>query len=113
MTKEIGFIGIGKMGEPMAGRLVDAGYLVHVFDQRKEAINAIVNKGGMAATSPADEASRVETVLVSLPTPEIVTQVVLGDRGIAEGTRVKTYVDLSTTGPSVAAEVAAALAQKG
>ena len=113
MTKEIGFIGIGKMGGPMAGRLVDAGYFVHVFDQRKEAIDAIVSRGGKAASSPADMASKVETVLASLPTPEIVKQVVLGDRGIAEGTRVKTYVDLSTTGPGVAAEVAAVLAEKG
>jgi 3-hydroxyisobutyrate dehydrogenase-like beta-hydroxyacid dehydrogenase len=113
MTKEIGFIGIGKMGGPMAGRLLDAGYFVHVFDQRKEAIDAIVNKGGIAASSPADMASKVETVLVSLPTPEIVNQVVAGDRGIVEGTRVKTYVDLSTTGPSVASEIAAVLSQKG
>ena len=113
MAKEIGFIGIGKMGGPMAGRLVDAGYLVHAFDQRKHAIDAIVSKGGIAASSPADMASKVETILVSLPTPEIVKQVVLGDRGLAEGTRVKTYVDLSTTGPSVAAEVAAVLAEKG
>jgi 3-hydroxyisobutyrate dehydrogenase-like beta-hydroxyacid dehydrogenase len=113
MTKEIGFIGVGKMGGPMAGRLVDAGYLVHVFDDRKQAIDAIVSKGGLAASSPADMACKVETILVSLPTPEIVKQVVLGGRGLAEGTRVKTYVDLSTTGPSVAADVAARLAEKG
>src|SRR5262249_216460 len=113
MTKEIGFIGVGRMGGPMAGRLVDGGYGIHVFDQRMEGIDAIVSKGGVAASSPADIASKVETVLVSLPTPEIVKHVVFGDKGIAEGTRIKTYVDLSTTGPTVAAEVAAALAQKG
>jgi 3-hydroxyisobutyrate dehydrogenase-like beta-hydroxyacid dehydrogenase len=113
MTKEIGFIGVGKMGAPMAGRLVDAGYRVHAFDARKEAIAAIVGRGGVAASSPADLASRVETVLVSLPTPEIVKQVALGAEGVAEGSRVKIYVDLSTTGPRVAAEIAAALAEKG
>ena len=113
MTKEIGFIGAGKMGGPMAGRLVDAGYRIYVFDLRKEAIAAIVGRGGVASSSPADVASKVETVLVSLPTPDIVKQVVLGTGGVAEGTTVKTYVDLSTTGPRVAAEVAAALAEKG
>jgi len=113
MTKTIGFIGVGKMGGPMAGRLIDAGYRIHVFDERKEAIAAIVGKGGVAASSPADLASQVETVLVSLPTPDIVKQVVLGAKGVAEGSSVKTYVDLSTTGPRVAAEVAAALAGKG
>lgn len=113
MAKEIGFIGIGRMGGPMAGRLADAGYCIHVFDQRRKAIDAIVSKSGVAASSPADIASNVETILVSLPTPDIVKQVALGDKGVVEGTRVKTYVDLSTTGPSVAAEVAAALAEKG
>jgi 3-hydroxyisobutyrate dehydrogenase-like beta-hydroxyacid dehydrogenase len=113
MTKKIGFIGVGKMGGPMAGRLIDAGYCIQVFDERKEAIAAIVGKGGVAASSPADLASQVETVLVSLPTPDIVKQVVLGAKGVAEGSSVKTYVDLSTTGPRVAAEVAAALAGKG
>ena len=113
MIKEIGFIGLGRMGGPMAGRLVDAGYSIHVFDRRREAIDAIVSKGGVPASSPADMASKVGTVLVSLPTPEIVKQVALGDKGIAEGTRVNTYVDLSTSGPGVAAEVAAALAEKG
>ncbi len=113
MTKNIGFIGVGKMGGAMAGRLIDAGYRIHVFDERKKAIAAIVSKGGVAAGSPADVASKVETVVVSLPTPDIVKQVVLGAKGVVEGSRVKTYVDLSTTGPRVAAEVAATLAQKG
>ncbi len=113
MTKEIGFIGVGKMGEPMAARLIDVGYRIHVFDLRKEALAAIISKGAVAAVSPADVASKVETVLVSLPTPDIVKTVVLGAQGLAEGSRLKTYVDLSTTGPRVAAEVAAALAEKG
>jgi 3-hydroxyisobutyrate dehydrogenase-like beta-hydroxyacid dehydrogenase len=113
MAKEIGFIGVGKMGEPMAGRLIDAGYRIHVFDLRKEALAAIISKGAVVAVSPADVASKVETVLVSLPTPDIVKTVVLGAEGLAEGSRLETYVDLSTTGPSVAAEVAAALAEKG
>jgi 3-hydroxyisobutyrate dehydrogenase-like beta-hydroxyacid dehydrogenase len=113
MTKEIGFIGIGKMGEPMAGRLIDAGFRIHVFDLRKEALAAIISKGAVAAVSPADMASKVETVLVSLPTPEIVKTVALGDGGLAEGSKLKTYIDLSTTGPKVAAEIAAALAEKG
>jgi 3-hydroxyisobutyrate dehydrogenase-like beta-hydroxyacid dehydrogenase len=113
MTKEIGFIGLGKMGGPMAGRLIDAGYRLHMFDERKEAVAAIISTGGVAASSPADVASRVETVLVSLPTPEIVRQVALGAEGVIEGSKVRTFVDLSTTGPRAAAEIAAVLAGKG
>ena len=113
MSKEIGFIGVGKMGEPMAGRLLDAGYRIHVFDARAAAIDAMVGKGALAARSAAEVASKAETVLVSLPTPDIVKSVVLGAGGVIAGSAVKTYVDLSTTGPRVAAEVAAALAGKG
>jgi 3-hydroxyisobutyrate dehydrogenase-like beta-hydroxyacid dehydrogenase len=113
MTREIGFIGIGRMGEPMAGRLMDAGYRTHVFDLRKEAIATMVSRGCVAASSPADVASKVETVLVSLPVPDVVKQVVLGADGVVEGSTVKTCVDFSTTGPQVAVEVAAALAKKG
>jgi 3-hydroxyisobutyrate dehydrogenase-like beta-hydroxyacid dehydrogenase len=112
MAKDLGFIGVGKMGEPMAGRLLDAGWRLHVYDARRDAVAAMVGKGALAAGSPAEVASRAETVLVSLPTPDIVKQVALGADGIATGSAVKTYIDLSTTGPRVAAEVAAALAEK-
>jgi 3-hydroxyisobutyrate dehydrogenase-like beta-hydroxyacid dehydrogenase len=113
MPQDIGFIGVGKMGEPMAKRLLAADHRVHVFDARQSAVDAIVAKGGVAARTPAEVASKAETVLVSLPTPDIVKQVALGPEGVIAGTGVKTYVDLSTTGPRVAAEVAAALAAKG
>jgi len=113
MSKDLGFIGVGKMGEPMAGRLLDAGHRVHVYDARAAAIDAMVAKGALAARSAAEVASKADTVLVSLPTPDIVKQVVLGADGVIAGAAVKTYVDLSTTGPRVAAEVAAALAAKG
>jgi 3-hydroxyisobutyrate dehydrogenase-like beta-hydroxyacid dehydrogenase len=57
-------------------------------------------------------ASQAETVLLSLPTPAIVREVALGAGGVIEGTKVKTLIDLSTTGSRVAREVAAALAAK-
>jgi 3-hydroxyisobutyrate dehydrogenase-like beta-hydroxyacid dehydrogenase len=58
-------------------------------------------------------ASAVDPVLVSLPTPDIVKSVALGPSGVIEGSKAKTFVDLSTTGPRVAREVAALLAAKG
>jgi 3-hydroxyisobutyrate dehydrogenase-like beta-hydroxyacid dehydrogenase len=65
------------------------------------------------AASAADVASRCETVLVSLPTPDVVKAVALGQEGVIAGSKVRTFVDLSTTGPRVAKEVAAELAAKG
>jgi 3-hydroxyisobutyrate dehydrogenase-like beta-hydroxyacid dehydrogenase len=111
--KELGFIGIGRMGIHMAGRLLEAGYGITVFDVNETAMQRLEQRGAKRASSPADVASKCTTVLVSLPTPDIVKAVALGKDGVIEGSKVKTFVDLSTTGPRVAKEVAEGLAKKG
>jgi len=111
--KQLGFIGVGRMGIHMAGRLIDAGYAVTVFDTNETAMQRLEQRGAKRAASAADVASKCETVLVSLPTPDIVKAVALGRNGVIEGSKAKTFVDLSTTGPRVAKEVAAGLAAKG
>ena len=113
MDKHIGFIGLGNMGGPMASRLLAAGYQLTVCDVRQEAVDALVAKGARAAASPAAVASAVETLLVSLPDPAIVRKVLLGADGVVAGTKIKTVLDLSTTGATAAREIAAALALKG
>lgn len=113
MTKKLGFIGIGNMGLPMALRLIDRGYGLAVFDIREDAVGPLVARGARAAKSPADVASEVQTVLVSLPTPDVVQEVALGPNGIVKGSAVRVYVDLSTTGPQVAELVANVLEEKG
>jgi len=112
-NKELGFIGVGRMGMHMAGRLLEAGYALTIYDINETALKRLEQRGAKRAASPADVASKVETVLVSLPTPDIVKTVALGENGVIAGSKAKTFVDLSTTGPRVAAEVAAALAKKG
>jgi 3-hydroxyisobutyrate dehydrogenase-like beta-hydroxyacid dehydrogenase len=109
MDKVIGFIGLGNMGAPMAGRLIDAGWQLHVFDVRPEAVQAFAARGAKAAKSPADVANQAAVVFASLPTPAVVHDVVLGPQGVATGGKVRTFVDLSTTGPKMAAEIAAGL----
>ena len=111
--KQLGFIGIGRMGIHMADRLLDAGYTVTVFDTNETAMQRLEQRGAKRAASAADVASQCETVLVSLPTPDVVKSVALGENGVIAGGKAKTFVDLSTTGPRVAKEVAAGLARKG
>jgi len=111
--KQLGFIGVGRMGIHMAGRLLDAGYAVTVFDTNETAMQRLEQRGAKRASSAADVASKCETVLASLPTPDIVKAVALGKNGVIEGSKAKTFVDLSTTGPRVAKEVAEGLAKKG
>jgi len=98
------------MGAPMAGRLIEAGHTLTVYDVRPDAVAALVAKGARAAASPAAVASAAETVFTSLPTPDIVRAVALGENGIASGNRITALVDLSTTGARMAQEVARGLA---
>jgi len=113
VTKHVGFVGLGRMGTPMARRLVEAGHELTVFDVHGPALEPFVAKGAKAVSSAAEVASDVETVLVSLPTPDIVKAVALGPDGIADGSAVKTFVDLSTTGSRMAQTIAEGLAEKG
>lgn len=109
----IGFVGVGRMGGRMARRLLDAGYALTVFDTTEEAVAPLLAGGAHRADSPAAVASAAEIVLASLPTPPIVEAVALGPKGIAEGSRAKIFVDMSTTGATYAKRVAEGLAAKG
>jgi len=114
MTQPVlGFVGVGRMGGPMASRLLDAGYTLTVFDTSADAVKPLVARGASAAASAEAVASAADVVLMSLPTPPIVQTVSLGERGVLKGTRARTLIDLSTTGPSVAGIVAKACAERG
>lgn len=109
---DIGFIGLGNMGQPMARRLIEAGHKLIVYDTRNDAVAPLVAIGAKLASSPADLGDQVETIMASLPTPAIVQAVATGEGGVIQGKQVKRFVDLSTTGSRVAAQMAAALAKK-
>jgi 3-hydroxyisobutyrate dehydrogenase-like beta-hydroxyacid dehydrogenase len=102
---DIGFIGLGNMGAHMARRLVEAGHRVVVYDTRQEAIGNLAALGAIAARSPAEVADAAETVMASLPTPDVVLAVATGPGGVIEGKRVRRFVDLSTTGAVMAERI--------
>ena len=106
---DIGFIGVGRMGFHMARRLVEAGHRLIVYDTRPEAVDALVRRGAEAAASPRAVADQMETVMASLPTPDIVLKVATGDDGVIHGKAVRCFVDLSTTGSRMAVRVHDAL----
>ena len=107
----LGFVGIGNMGGNMAGRLIDAGHSVALFDRNEAAIAELAVRGAIVARSAAEVGDMASTVLTSLPTPDIVQSVIAGE--LAGGKVVKTVIDLSTTGPRVAGLCAAALREQG
>jgi 3-hydroxyisobutyrate dehydrogenase-like beta-hydroxyacid dehydrogenase len=110
MGQMIGFVGVGRMGAPMAGRLLDAGHSLTVFDTSADAVAPLQARGATVVSSAQDVASRAEIVMMSLPTPPVVQAVSIGENGILRGSQIKTLIDLSTTGPSVAKVVGAAAA---
>jgi len=109
----LGFIGLGNMGGPMSIRLINAGYEVFVYDRDEGALARAVSAGAKQLTSIKAVADQVETVFLSLPTPEIVDAVCLQGGGLREGSKVKQVVDLSTIGPRAAAAIAKGLLECG
>jgi 3-hydroxyisobutyrate dehydrogenase-like beta-hydroxyacid dehydrogenase len=94
MTAEVAVIGLGKMGAPMAARLLGAGHQVHVFNRSPQPIAELVRQGAHAAGSAAAAADRAEIVLTALPTEASVMTVY---RELAEGARSgQLFVDHST-----------------
>jgi len=109
----LGFIGVGRMGGRMAQRLLKAGHALTIFDTSDDAARPLVELGARRVDSAMAVASEAEIVMVSLPTPPIVEACALGPRGVGEGTKVKYFVDTSTTGSTYAKRIAAGLASKG
>jgi 3-hydroxyisobutyrate dehydrogenase-like beta-hydroxyacid dehydrogenase len=110
---EIGFVGLGTMGFHMTRRLIEAGHSLVVYDTRPEAVARLTKLGATAASSPRDVADRVETVMASLPSLDIVWAVAAGKDGVIEGKKIKRFVDLSTSGARMAVRISEALAPKG
>lgn len=109
----VGYIGLGQMGGPMAMNVLKAGFPFTVYDANPAAMKPFLDAGASAATSPKDLADKVEHVFVCLPMPDVVRSVALADDGLIHGSKIKSYVDLSTTGAATARDVAAALTEKG
>lgn len=101
----VGFVGLGKMGWPMASRLVDAGFPVTVLDANEEvAARFVQERGGRRASTLRDLAAASDVVITMLPDGEVVRRVVLGsdgtEAGLLAGMRPGSIlVDMSSSDP--------------
>ena len=110
----IAFIGLGIMGAPMAGHLVDAGHDVVGYNRSRPAVDALVGRGGRAATSVAEAVREAEVVITMVPDSPDVEDVALSPEGIyASAKPGALHIDCSTIRPDVARKVAAAGAKHG
>jgi 3-hydroxyisobutyrate dehydrogenase len=107
----VAFIGLGKMGLPMAARLLQAGHRVHAFNRSRPAVDALAKQGAQPATSAVEAAANAEIVLTALPTPQTVEEVY---RQLAAGARGgQIYADHSTVSLSLNRRCAEMLAARG
>ncbi len=111
MPDTLGFVGTGKMGGPMANRLLDAGHALTVYDIRDEAVAPLIARGAAKARSSRAVADAADIVFFSLPEPQDVKGEAIGDDGVIGGSRARILVDLSTTGRPTTIVVAEALAR--
>jgi len=103
----VGFIGIGIMGTPMSKRLLAAGYELVVYDIKPEAISPLLERGAVAAASPAEVGSRCSKVITMLPNSTIVEEVVLGPSGLMEGfSPGSTLIEMSSANPTSTRRIA-------
>ncbi|MFL6295361.1 MAG: NAD(P)-binding domain-containing protein, partial [Actinomycetes bacterium] len=97
MTR-VAFLGLGRMGAPMAGRLSAAGHDLVVWSRTPAHAEALAGQAQLAA-SPADAGSKAEVAVTMLTDGGAVEEVVLGRDGLAEGLAPGTLlIDMSTTG---------------
>lgn len=109
---EIGFIGLGNMGFPIARRLVEAGHQVTAFDTNHDAMSRLSELGAQASCSPREVADHAPTVIASLPSPHASLDVAAGPVGVVHGQRITRFIDLSTVGRSTAMRVHTMMARR-
>jgi 3-hydroxyisobutyrate dehydrogenase-like beta-hydroxyacid dehydrogenase len=103
---KLGFIGIGAMGFRIAGRLLNHGFQVTVFDRDLAKANALIEFGGTVAHSIAELASGADVVLSSLPNDEVVRSVYTGPEGVLEHIRLgSVIIEMSTVSPETSREL--------
>ncbi|MGI6367086.1 MAG: 2-hydroxy-3-oxopropionate reductase [Anaerolineae bacterium] len=114
MGSKIGFVGLGIMGNPMAGHLMKAGYEVIGFDLVPEALAEFVSLGGIAASSSQEAAAQCDIFISMVPDSPHVEAVYLGENGVLVGARPDTLLlDMSSISPVMAIKVAKAAAEHG
>jgi 2-hydroxy-3-oxopropionate reductase len=114
MPEKVGFVGLGIMGKPMARSLMQAGYELVVHNRTTEKAEKLASEGATAAGSPREVAKESRIVITVLPGPHEVQEVVAGEEGLLkEAKEGSLIVDMSTSSPVLARELAHAARKKG
>jgi len=112
--RNIGFIGLGIMGTPMAMNLIKAGFKLTVWNRTSDKCNALTEMGAVKAVSPRQVVELSDITIAMLADPRAVEAVCLGDDGVVAGIKPgKGYVDMSTVSPETSQALAVAVRNAG
>lgn len=113
-TKRIGFIGLGRMGQPMVRRLIGAGYVVAAYDLREEALADARAGGAATAASLSDAVGQADVIITMLPDGPAVERAASGAGGLLAAARAgQTLLEMTSSHPNVTRRLAADLAGRG
>ncbi len=107
---KVGFIGLGVMGQSMAGHILDAGYELFVYNRTKSKADNLVESGAIWLDSPREVAEQADVVITIVGYPKDIEEVYYGEQGLFNGAHSDSiFIDMTTSTPSLAIE----LAEKG
>jgi 3-hydroxyisobutyrate dehydrogenase len=110
----IGWIGTGVMGRSMCGHLIAAGYKATIYSRTKEKAADLIERGAKWAASPREVAANSDVIISIVGFPSDVRQVLLGNDGALAGCKSgNVLIDMTTSEPSLAVEIAEQAKQKG
>ncbi|MFN0074181.1 MAG: NAD(P)-dependent oxidoreductase [Chloroflexota bacterium] len=110
----LGFIGLGRMGAPMCGRLLDAGYAITVFDVRVESMEGVLAKGAVAASSPAEVVLASDVIITIVPDPPAVEAVMDGELGVLSALGAgQILLEMTTSAPLLTRRLADDVKERG
>ena len=109
----IGFIGLGIMGQSMAGHLLTAGHPLAVYNRSADKAAALVAKGAAACVTPAQVAQQSDVIITMVGYPSDVEQVWLGAEGLIAHARNALLIDMTTSSPALAKRLAVEAVKAG
>lgn len=112
---QIGFVGLGIMGAPMAGHLIKAGYSLKVYNRSdRPRVQEVVDAGGVRVDTPKAAAEGSDIIITIVTDTPDVEDVILGEDGVLQTVKAgATVIDMSTISPRVTQQIAATLKEKG
>ena len=111
--KTIGFIGLGIMGQSMAGHLLAGGFGLNVYNRTKSKADGLVSRGATWFDTPGEVAAHSDLVITIVGFPRDVEEVYFGPQGIIAHAKNAILVDMTTSSPSLARDIAQEAAKKG